>query len=49
LEDLSYIWMTAQAAGRGDRWVRLAADPAKVRIAVAANNNGGIGPAAGLN
>jgi predicted transglutaminase-like cysteine proteinase len=48
-EDVSYIWMTAQTAGRGDRWVRLAADPAKVRIALAANTNGGIASASRMN
>jgi predicted transglutaminase-like cysteine proteinase len=48
-EDVSYIWMTAQTAGRGDRWVRMAADPAKVRIALAANAGGGIASASPAN
>lgn len=48
-EDVSYIWMTAQTAGRGDRWVRLAADPAKVRIALAANTGSGIASASRMN
>jgi hypothetical protein len=41
--------MTAQTAGRGDRWVRMAADPAKVRIALAANAGGGIASASPAN
>ena len=48
-EDVDYIWMTAQTAGRGDRWVRLAADPGKVRIALAANTSGGIASASRMN
>jgi predicted transglutaminase-like cysteine proteinase len=41
LEDLRYIWMTEQSRGNGAGWVRLAADPAAVKAAMAANAFGG--------
>jgi predicted transglutaminase-like cysteine proteinase len=41
LEELHYIWMTEQSRGNGTGWVRLAADPAAVKAAMAANAFGG--------
>jgi predicted transglutaminase-like cysteine proteinase len=41
VQELQYIWMTEQSRGNGPDWVRLAADPAAVKAAMAANALGG--------
>ena len=39
-QDLAYVWMTAQIPGSGGAWARLPAEPAAVRMAMAANGSG---------
>jgi predicted transglutaminase-like cysteine proteinase len=44
-DELSYRWMTTQARGLGDKWVWLAADPGKVKIAMAPSTGDSAHPA----